>query len=148
MTLTAEWIEKAEEDWRVAQREFRVRKEPSLNAICFHAQQCVEKYLKACLHKSGRYFDKTHNLVKLLDQVVALVPEWAKFREELQELTAHAVEVRYPGMSADRDMAKASLTTCRMVRKAARLHLNLPEVAAARPRTPKKKQARKGKRSR
>ena len=47
--LTQEWVEKAEEDFRVATREYRARKHPAYNAACFHAQQCAEKYLKARL---------------------------------------------------------------------------------------------------
>lgn len=51
--LTAEWIEKAEADLRTAAREFRARKTPNFDAVCFHAQQAVEKYLKACLQEAG-----------------------------------------------------------------------------------------------
>jgi len=41
-----EWIEKAEEDFHVALSLRRSRRYPAHNAVCFHAQQCVEKYLK------------------------------------------------------------------------------------------------------
>ncbi len=36
------WVSKADEDWRTMCRESLVTDGPSLNAICFHAQQCVE----------------------------------------------------------------------------------------------------------
>ena len=42
---TQEWIEKAEGDYRTALRERRVRRHPNHDAVCFHAQQCIEKYL-------------------------------------------------------------------------------------------------------
>ena len=45
--ITKEWVDKAEEDWSTALREVRVRKNPSYDSVCFHAQQCAEKYLKA-----------------------------------------------------------------------------------------------------
>src|SRR5262245_18420142 len=122
MTLTAEWVEKAEEDWRVAQSESRLSKAPAYNAICFHAQQCIEKYLKACLHNGEKYFDKTHNLVKLLDQLLVLEAALSSFRKRLQELTTHAVEIRCPGLSADRVMARTSMTTSSSFRKATRKH--------------------------
>lgn len=48
-----EWIEKAEEDYRVALTLRRLRRHPTHNAVCFHAQPCVEKYLKAILEKHG-----------------------------------------------------------------------------------------------
>ena len=38
-----EWIAKAEADFATAGRERRARKNPNYDAICFHAQQGVEK---------------------------------------------------------------------------------------------------------
>ncbi len=49
--LTREWVEKAEGDFATARRELRARKDPNYDAACFHAQQCAEKYLKACLQE-------------------------------------------------------------------------------------------------
>ncbi len=43
---TTEWIDKAEGDWAVAQREMRTAN-PVWNVVSFLAQQCAEKYLKA-----------------------------------------------------------------------------------------------------
>jgi len=53
---TQEWIEKAEGDLKVARRETQTA-DPVYDAVCFHAQQCAEKYLKAVLEEhniSGR----------------------------------------------------------------------------------------------
>ncbi|MEL6262202.1 MAG: HEPN domain-containing protein [Cyanobacteria bacterium J06626_6] len=36
-------------DFATAQRELDVTKNANYDAVCFHAQQCVEKYLKANL---------------------------------------------------------------------------------------------------
>lgn len=47
--LTTEWVEKAEGDYATAKRESRVRRNPNYDAVCFHAQQMAEKYLKAFL---------------------------------------------------------------------------------------------------
>ena len=57
-----EWIEKAEEDCHVALTLRRLRRNPAHNAVCFHAQQCVEKYLKAILEKHGVVIRKIHAL--------------------------------------------------------------------------------------
>jgi len=65
--LTREWIDKAEGDFATASREIRVRKFPNYDAVCFHAQQCAEKYLKALLQESEIPFGKTHHLVALLE---------------------------------------------------------------------------------
>lgn len=43
--LTREWVEKAEGDFLTAAREYRVRKAPNYDAVCFHAQQAA----KLCL---------------------------------------------------------------------------------------------------
>jgi HEPN domain-containing protein len=40
--LTQEWVKKAEGDFATAERELRARKNPNYDAVCFHAQQCVE----------------------------------------------------------------------------------------------------------
>jgi HEPN domain-containing protein len=49
--LTAEWVDKAEGDFDTARRELRVRHRPNYDAVCFHAQQTAEKYLKAFLQE-------------------------------------------------------------------------------------------------
>jgi hypothetical protein len=61
-----EWVEKAEGDYVTALRERRARKNPNHDAVCFHAQQCVEKYLKGVLQAEDVAFTKTHDLVVLL----------------------------------------------------------------------------------
>ena len=65
--ITAEWVAKAEADFATAQRESRVRKKPNYDAICFHYQQCAEKYLKARLCEVGIPFGKIHDLVALVE---------------------------------------------------------------------------------
>jgi HEPN domain-containing protein len=56
--LTQEWVDKAEGDFATASREIKARKAPNYDAVCFHAQQCVEKYLKARLQEEGIAFKK------------------------------------------------------------------------------------------
>ena len=93
--------------------------------MCFLAQQCAEKYLKARLCEAGVRFAKIHNLVVLLKQVLSVEPLWDAFRPELAQLTTYAVNFRYPGVSADRAMAKEAQQYCRAFRKAARAALGL-----------------------
>ena len=61
--LTVEWVEKAENDWNSLNREIRVRKNPNYDAVCFFAQQCVEKYIKARLVEADIYFKKTNRFI-------------------------------------------------------------------------------------
>jgi HEPN domain-containing protein len=118
--LLAEWIAKAEGDFAVMEREARVRRRPNYDAICFHAQQCAEKYLKARLYAGRIRFAKIHNLVMLLDQALAAEPLWERFRLDLANLTIFAIGFRYPGESADRKMALEAVRACRRFRLAAR----------------------------
>ncbi len=64
--LTREWVLKAEGDYLSALREYRARKNPNYDAAGFHAQQAIEKYLKAMLQLKNIRFDKIHDLLALL----------------------------------------------------------------------------------
>ncbi|MEW6359645.1 MAG: HEPN domain-containing protein [Planctomycetota bacterium] len=122
---TAEWVTKAEGDWATARREFKSPENPNHDAACFHAQQCAEKYLKARLVEAGEPFPKTHDLSALLDLVLPLEPSWITLREALDRLTDLAVEVRYPGLAADRNDAEQALRTAETFRALARKALGL-----------------------
>ncbi|MHC4155505.1 MAG: HEPN domain-containing protein [Planctomycetota bacterium] len=64
--IAAEWVAKAEGDFAMMERECAVGSEANYDGICFHAQQCAEKYLKARLCEGGISFSKIHDLVALL----------------------------------------------------------------------------------
>ena len=123
--ITAEWVAKAEGDFAMMQRECRARKNPNYDGICFHAQQCAEKYLKARLCEADIHFTKVHDLVALLEQVLQAEPTWEMFREDLAYLSDFAVSFRYPGESADRDSALDAQSRCCLFRNAARNSLGL-----------------------
>jgi len=93
-SIVAEWVVKAEADFATAQRESRVRKRPNYDGICFHYQQCAEKYLKACLCRADIRFSKVHDLVALLEQALKVEPKWEVFREDLAYLSDFAVAFR------------------------------------------------------
>jgi len=59
------WIRKAENDLKIAKDE-RLTENSTTDMICFHAQQCVEKYLKAYLIAKGISFRKTHDITEIL----------------------------------------------------------------------------------
>lgn len=122
---TAEWIAKAEDDFAVMEREGRVVVHPSYDAVCFHAQQCAEKYLKARLCEADVVFGKTHDLVALLDQILDQEPAWEEYREDLAFLLDFAVSFRYPGESADRDSAVEAQRRCRAFRRVVRQSFGL-----------------------
>lgn len=125
LPLTAEWVEKAEGDYATAQRELRARTSPNYDAACFHAQQCVEKYLKARLQEAVIPIPYTHDLVVLLNLLLVIEPAWATLATDARALTVFAVAYRYPGAAADRVIARDALTRCRLIRKAVRASLGL-----------------------
>jgi len=126
LPLTTEWVGKAEGDLATAKRELRARKNPNYDAACFHAQQCVEKYLKACLQETGTPFPQTHNLDFLLDLLRPLDPSWETQRGSLTALNTYAVGTRYPGDWASRTDPRDALRLADGVRKFARQQLGLP----------------------
>jgi HEPN domain-containing protein len=67
--IVAEWVEKAEGDFQTAEREMRSRKSPNYDAVCFHSQQCAEKYLKAFLVHFQIPFRPIHDLEALLESI-------------------------------------------------------------------------------
>lgn len=127
-----EWLEKADEDYRVALRELRVRQRPALNAVCFHAQQCVEKYLKAVLARQGKPFHKTHDLDLLLTDCLEWFPLWEAMRDDLKYLSRYAVLFRYPGESADRPEARRAVQAMRRCRHDVRVALGLTNTEGVR----------------
>ena len=127
--LTREWVKKAEGDFRTASREWRVRKDPTYDAVCFHAHQCVEKYLKARLQEAAIPIEKTHNLIALLDVGLQVQPLWEAWRNDLAVLSASAVAFRYPGDSADKETAREAILICRRLRKQIRESLGLRRSA-------------------
>ena len=123
--LTTEWVEKAEGDFATAGRELRARRQPNYDAVCFHAQQTAEKYLKAFLHENGIIFPKTHNLIELLEQCLPLDASFESQRKLLVLLDRYAVRYRYPGEMADKTEAQQTFRAIKMVREFARKKLGV-----------------------
>ena len=122
---TREWVKKAEDDYVVICVLLRSRKRGRYDAICFHSQQCVEKYLKARLIEAGIPFPKTHELSLLLTLALTTEPLWTVFTAELQALATWAVLPRYPGVNANSAAARTAVKTCRHFRELARMALAL-----------------------
>lgn len=123
--ITSEWIIKEEGDFATAERELNATGRPNYDAVCFHAQQCVEKYLKAFLQEANISFPRTHDLADLLASALSLEPTWTSLTPDLNALSAFAVEYRYPGESADLTEAREAFQKCRNVRGVIRRALNL-----------------------
>ena len=66
----AEWVYKAEGDYETARLLVNRKSKGAPDNVCFHSQQCAEKYLKGYLTLLRVEFAKTHDLVHLLDVIV------------------------------------------------------------------------------
>jgi len=86
--ITGEWIAKAEKDYLVAMRELKANP-PAGEAVCFHAQQCIEKYMKAILQENEIEFEKTHDLDVLHGQCENFIPELENLRDGLVKLSTY-----------------------------------------------------------
>lgn len=63
--------------------------------IGFHAQQAVEKALKAVLSAKGIEFRRTHDLITLMDLIEDHNISAPPYADSLDELNPYAVEARY-----------------------------------------------------
>ena len=122
--LTLEWIERAEEDYNIAELA-RQASHPFHNSICFHAQQCIEKYLKAWLQEADVPVPRTHDLEELLVLIEPRLPAWAQWQPDFKRITEYAVDSRYPGDSATADDTQHAMCICDAVRQTVRASLKL-----------------------
>jgi HEPN domain-containing protein len=90
------WIRKAENDFKIGIDEMK-HKKPATDMVCFHMQQCIEKYLKAFLLFHNKEIKRTHILESLIKECSELDPDFQKlFEWKVHYLTNYAVEIRYP----------------------------------------------------
>jgi HEPN domain-containing protein len=124
IAVLREWLAKADNDLKTAAHTLTLGKDCPTDTVCFHTQQCVEKYIKALLTFRGITFTMTHNIHVLR----ALLPP--KLRPKLDKktqdrLTDYATVMRYPGSGPDVPLAEArqAVAIARRVRKEVRQHL-------------------------
>lgn len=116
-----DWIQRAENDLRNAERTLTLIVDCPLDTICFHAQQCAEKYLKALLPARGIRFPRTHDLIELLSLLPAA--DRSQLSESgLRKLNPYINEGRYPETEdpLDRPEAETAVAIAREVRNTVR----------------------------
>jgi HEPN domain-containing protein len=91
-----EWKQKAENDLRTAEIVLSTENPPT-DAICFHAQQCAEKYLKSYLTSKDVTVEKTHDLTRINNICIEMDPDFEELSDNAELLSGYAVEIRYPG---------------------------------------------------
>lgn len=88
-----EWLRFVERDMKAAEVLLR---EDLYHTVCFHAQQAVEKAIKAYRLKKGRRTTKIHNLSGLLDKDPDLKEEFSHLMDKIEFLDKFYIPVRYP----------------------------------------------------
>ncbi|MGE3977466.1 MAG: HEPN domain-containing protein [Nitrospira sp.] len=118
--LVRAWVLKAEHDLLNIDNNLAAQEVP-WDTVCFHAQQCAEKYLKALL--LSRHVDppKIHDLTELY----ALLPDGLLVDVDarlLEELNPYSIEGRYPGVWEPVEQAEAlrAVEAARTIRQAIR----------------------------
>jgi HEPN domain-containing protein len=123
LLVVSEWVLKAENDLKNAAQALRLGDDCPTDTVCFHAQQCIEKYLKALCVLRGTDFPKTHDVKTLM----ALLPVAARPSiavEDQERITDYATGPRYPGWpEISLTEARRAVALARRVRKEIRKRL-------------------------
>ena len=91
--ITEDWLESAKMD--LDNIELIITRESLTPVMSFHAQQAVEKSLKAYLEEKGIQFRKIHDLVTLYGLLENELPQLDK--NILERLNGLYIDSRYPG---------------------------------------------------
>jgi HEPN domain-containing protein len=120
--IAREWMSKAENNLKTAAHTLKLGADCPTDTVCFHAQQCVEKYLKAALVGLEIPFPRSHDIEVLLE----LLPKQARPSltvEQQRRLTQYATVMRYPGpydpvtLSEAKEAVKLARRVHREIRK-------------------------------
>ncbi len=119
--LVRAWVEKAEHDLKNAEHTLTLGDDCPIDTVCFHAQQCAEKYLKTLLVLHQRDFPKTHDLGALARLLPSDVLPKVN-TDALLTLNRYPIEARYPGdwEPMDRHDAEEAVEVARKLRAVVR----------------------------
>ena len=108
--LARGWLRKADSDLATASQV--VSGDGPYDTACYHAQQAIEKSLKALLAYAGSEIPRTHNLEELGEAAMRASPALEVDINDLAGITPFAVELRYdPDFWPDRVTAAEAIAT-------------------------------------
>jgi len=87
----------AERDWKTVELLLQHPDAP-VSSVCFHAQQYLEKAMKAVLVSNAVIFRRIHDLEQLADLLERQGIELPLPRDQLKRLNPFAVTIRYEDM--------------------------------------------------
>ena len=93
--IVIEWINKADHDLGSAKLIYH-HLPNYFDTIAFHCQQATEKYIKAILEDKGIEFQRTHNLVYLLELLSCEMEISEETFDKAILLNGIGVQIRYP----------------------------------------------------
>ena len=96
--LINEWIDKADHDLGSAKLIY-LHIPKYFDTIAFHCQQATEKYLKAILVNFDTEFQRSHNLIYLLDLLSRQIEIDEQTYDKAILLNGFSVQIRYPDKS-------------------------------------------------
>jgi HEPN domain-containing protein/predicted nucleotidyltransferase len=120
-----EWVQKAEGDFVTATELLKLRVTNTADSICFHCQQCAEKYAKAYLVHHSIEFARTHDLLELQSLCRQQDNTFAGILSEMGLLNNYSVHIRYPGRFSSLEEAEGAAQAMNTVRTFIRSKLDL-----------------------
>ena len=94
--IMRQWVRRADGDLKTATHTLKLGRSCPTEAVAFHAQQCVEKYLKVALVFYRVDPPRVHDIGTLAGLLPSgALPAWPVREQRI--LTAYAVTARYPG---------------------------------------------------
>jgi HEPN domain-containing protein len=123
----ASWVRKAELDRGIA---LSIDRLLFSDGVCFHCQQCIEKYLKAVLVAHDEVPERIHDLVVLGTEASDHCPRIAEVLDDLSFLNPFSVLIRYPEKDTDPGEAEEAMEVMERVRAVLREALGIEEPEA------------------
>ncbi|MBM3254209.1 MAG: HEPN domain-containing protein [Candidatus Omnitrophica bacterium] len=81
--------------------------------------------MKAILQENEVEFEKIHDLNVLLEQCKSFIPELEAYKDELTDLSAYAVDIRYPGIDISMEEADTCVKIMEKLRKEIRNYFRI-----------------------
>lgn len=112
-----EWERFAEMDYTTANHLDKTLYPKQMEIICYHCQQCAEKYLKALTEHLGKEIEKTHDLGNLATTISEMLEVPQNVLVSCAKLTQYGVKIRYPQeFEINENHVKAALADMENVR--------------------------------
>lgn len=92
--LTHDWLKLAFDDLQTSS--LLLKENLLTGVVAFHSQQCIEKVFKAILEENNKEVFRTHDLIKLYNNIKELVPIEINI-DLMRKINEAYSDTRYPG---------------------------------------------------